>query len=89
MVLQCAPREIMKTLRVESVDQWSDWLDEHHASESEVWLVSTSGHGCRFNRLQDALDEALCFGGLIVSSNVWMTGGTRASLRPGEQTAMV
>ena len=53
----------MKTLRVETLDQWRDWLDEHHASESEVWLVfykqhtrvASIGYG-------DALDEALCFG---------------------------
>jgi uncharacterized protein YdeI (YjbR/CyaY-like superfamily) len=53
----------MKTLRVETLDEWRDWLDEHHASEPEVWLVyyrketgiASIVHG-------DALDEALCFG---------------------------
>ena len=52
-----------RTLHVETLDQWRAWLEDHHASESEVWLV--------FYRQQteipsidyaDALDEALCFG---------------------------
>ncbi|MGI8897907.1 MAG: YdeI/OmpD-associated family protein [Pyrinomonadaceae bacterium] len=53
----------MKTLRVRSVDQWRDWLDEHHASESEVWLVFYKRHtGVASIDYKDALDEALCFG---------------------------
>src|SRR6266516_400672 len=53
----------MKTLRVKSVDQWRDWLDEHHASESEVWLVFYKRHtGVASIDYKDALDEALCFG---------------------------
>jgi hypothetical protein len=34
----------MKTLRVQSVDRWRDWLDEHHARESEIWLVFYKHH---------------------------------------------
>ena len=53
----------MKTLRAQSVDQWRDWLDEHHASESEVWLVFYKRHtGVALIDYKDALDEALCFG---------------------------
>ena len=53
----------MKTLLAKTLDQWHDWLDEHHASESEVWLVFYK----RQTRVAsiayaDALDEALCFG---------------------------
>jgi len=53
----------VKTFSPKTVDQWRQWLAEHHDSESEVWLV--------FHRLhtrvasidyKDALDEALCFG---------------------------
>ena len=63
MVLWCGARETMKTLRVQSVDQWRDWLDEHHASESEVWLVFHKRHtGIGSIDYKDALDEALCFG---------------------------
>jgi len=61
----------MKTLLVRTLDQWRDWLTEHHASESEVWLTFHKRHsaGCEkgFTHQQsidynDALDEALCFG---------------------------
>jgi uncharacterized protein YdeI (YjbR/CyaY-like superfamily) len=53
----------MKTLRVETLDRWRDWLDEHHASESEVWLVFYKRQtGVASIEYKDALDEALCFG---------------------------
>jgi uncharacterized protein YdeI (YjbR/CyaY-like superfamily) len=53
----------MKTLRVETLDRWRDWLDEHHASESEVWLVFYKQQtGVATIEYEDALDEALCFG---------------------------
>src|SRR6185503_14875959 len=53
----------MKTLRVQSVDQWRDWLDARHASESEVWLVFYKQHtGVASIAYADAIDEALCFG---------------------------
>ncbi|HEY3040049.1 MAG TPA: YdeI/OmpD-associated family protein [Pyrinomonadaceae bacterium] len=53
----------MKTLLVRTVDQWRDWLDEHHASESEVWLIFHKQHtGVASIDYKDALDEALCFG---------------------------
>ena len=55
--------ETMKTLRVQSIHQWRHWLDEHHASESEVWLVFYKRHtGVVSIDYKDALDEALCFG---------------------------
>jgi uncharacterized protein YdeI (YjbR/CyaY-like superfamily) len=53
----------MKTLLVRTLDQWRDWLAEHHASESEVWLIFHKRHtGVASIDYQDALDEALCFG---------------------------
>src|SRR5882724_1889742 len=53
----------MKTLRMQTVDEWRDWLDAHHASESEVWLVFYKRHtGVASIDYKDALDEALCFG---------------------------
>ena len=59
----CGARETMKTLRMQTVDEWRDWLDAHHASESEVWLVFYKRHtGVASIHYKDALDEALCFG---------------------------
>jgi uncharacterized protein YdeI (YjbR/CyaY-like superfamily) len=53
----------MKTLLVRTVDQWRDWLAEHHDSESDVWLIFHKQHtGIASIDYQDALDEALCFG---------------------------
>ncbi len=53
----------MKTLRVRTLEQWRDWLSEHHASESEVWLILYKRHtGVASIDYEDARDEALCFG---------------------------
>jgi uncharacterized protein YdeI (YjbR/CyaY-like superfamily) len=53
----------MKTLLVETLDQWRHWLRAHHASESEVWLVFYKQHAEATSiDYEDALDEALCFG---------------------------
>ena len=34
----------MKTLEVQTLEEWRDWLDEHHDSEPEVWLVFYKKH---------------------------------------------
>jgi len=53
----------MKTLLVRTLDRWRDWLTEHHASESEVWLIFHKRHtGVESIDYKDARDEALCFG---------------------------
>ena len=53
----------MKTFVAQTADQWRKWLDEHHDSESEVWLVFYKQHtGVISIDYKDALDEALCFG---------------------------
>ena len=53
----------MKTLLVRTLDQWRDWLADHHASESEVWLIFHKRHtGVESIEYKDARDEALCFG---------------------------
>lgn len=53
----------MKTFSPKTVDEWREWLAEHHDSESEVWLVFHKRHtGVASIVHSDALDEALCFG---------------------------
>ena len=53
----------MKTLEVQTLEEWRDWLDEHHDSEPEVWLVFYKKHtDVRSIEYKDALDEALCVG---------------------------
>ncbi|MGE0451353.1 MAG: YdeI family protein [Vicinamibacterales bacterium] len=53
----------MKMLSVPTVAEWRDWLDAHHASEAEVWLIFHKRHtGVVSIDYKDALDEALCAG---------------------------
>lgn len=53
----------MKTLHVRTPGEWRDWLGEHHASVSEIWLIFHKRHtGAASIAYTDALDEALCFG---------------------------
>jgi uncharacterized protein YdeI (YjbR/CyaY-like superfamily) len=53
----------MKTLQVDTLDQWHEWLEAHHGSETCVWLVFYKKHtGIASVAHEDALDEALCFG---------------------------
>lgn len=53
----------MKTVLVRTLDAWRDWLDRHHASASEVWLIFHKKHtGVESIAYKDARDEALCFG---------------------------
>ena len=53
----------LKTLNVQTLEQWRSWLADHHDAESEVWLVFHKLHTGRPSiAYQDALDEALCFG---------------------------
>jgi uncharacterized protein YdeI (YjbR/CyaY-like superfamily) len=53
----------MKTLRVQTVDEWREWLEKHHAAEPEIWLVFYKRHtGVSSIAYKDALDEALCVG---------------------------
>ena len=48
---------------VQTIEQWRDWLDNHHASEPEVWLIFHKRHtGIASVAYKDALDEALCVG---------------------------
>jgi uncharacterized protein YdeI (YjbR/CyaY-like superfamily) len=53
----------VKTYDARSIARWHTWLEEHHDTESEVWLIFYKLHtGVKSISYQDALDEALCFG---------------------------
>ncbi len=69
--------EISKTLGVKDREEWRAWLEEHHASEAEVWLVYyKKGSGKGRIPYNDAVEEALCFG-WIDSTNKDMGDGER------------
>jgi uncharacterized protein YdeI (YjbR/CyaY-like superfamily) len=53
----------LKTLDVRSRAQWRAWLEKHHRSESEIWLVFYKLHtGRKSPPYEDTVEEALCFG---------------------------
>lgn len=53
----------MKKLHVTTRSEWRAWLERHHDSEPEVWLVYYRKHtGKPRISYNDAVLEALCFG---------------------------
>jgi uncharacterized protein YdeI (YjbR/CyaY-like superfamily) len=53
----------IRTLEMPTRQQWRNWLQDHHDSESEIWLVFFKRHtGLEGISYDDAVDEALCFG---------------------------
>ena len=53
----------METLDVATGADWRSWLDKHHLTKSEVWLVfHRQGSGVPSISYGDALDEALAYG---------------------------
>lgn len=52
-----------KSLYVQDRAAWRAWLEEHHATEREVWLVYYKKHTNRPRvPYEEAVEEALCFG---------------------------
>jgi uncharacterized protein YdeI (YjbR/CyaY-like superfamily) len=46
-----------------SPEEWRAWLEEHHATETEVWMGLWKKHTGRPTvAWSDAVDQALCFG---------------------------
>ena len=57
------PMKMSQTFTAPDRQSWHDWLSEHGASESEVWLVYYKAAAGRPTiSYQDSLEEALCFG---------------------------
>jgi uncharacterized protein YdeI (YjbR/CyaY-like superfamily) len=53
----------MPMLDVRTRAGWRKWLEEHHATVSEIWLVFHKVHtGVDCLGYDDAVEEALCFG---------------------------
>jgi len=54
---------IGKTLFARDRSAWRTWLEQHHASAREIWLVLCKQHvAMRCIDLDAAVEEALCFG---------------------------
>jgi len=55
--------EITKTASATNRSEWRAWLEQHHATETEVWLVYyKKGSGKASVTYLESLEEALCFG---------------------------
>jgi len=55
--------KITQTLTASDRASWREWLAEHGASKSEIWLVYyKAGTGKATISYEDSLEEALCFG---------------------------
>jgi uncharacterized protein YdeI (YjbR/CyaY-like superfamily) len=55
--------KITNALHVRTRDQWRRWLQKHHTSQAEIWLVfdrKCTGRACI--EYDAAVEEALCFG---------------------------
>jgi uncharacterized protein YdeI (YjbR/CyaY-like superfamily) len=57
------PAKPTKTLDVRTRAQWHAWLEKHHESATEIWLVFHKQHTRRASiAYEAAVEEALCFG---------------------------
>jgi uncharacterized protein YdeI (YjbR/CyaY-like superfamily) len=57
------PMKNLKTLAVQSRREWRNWLQEHHGSESMIWLVFPKPQAAKKSiSYEGAVEEALCFG---------------------------
>jgi uncharacterized protein YdeI (YjbR/CyaY-like superfamily) len=58
-----ATRKPIKTVEVRSRAHWHAWLQKHHASVAEIWLVFHKQHtGTKCVDREASIEEALCFG---------------------------
>lgn len=61
---------VEQVLECASVEEWEAWLEEHHATESVVWLrLAKKGSGVVTVTRAEALEVALCYG--------WIDGQSR------------
>lgn len=57
------PSNSIEYLEVQNRQGWRQWLNEHHDSMSEIWLVFYKRHtDVTSVNYDDAVEEALCFG---------------------------
>ncbi|UCG44772.1 MAG: YdeI/OmpD-associated family protein [Candidatus Bathyarchaeota archaeon] len=55
--------KVIEKLYVTNRDDWRVWLEQHHATKKEVWLICYKKHTGKPSIPYDvAVEEALCFG---------------------------
>ena len=61
----------LNLLYVSTREEWRAWLEQHHATATEVWLVFYKKHtGKPRVPYDDAVEEALCFGWIDSTVNL-------------------
>jgi uncharacterized protein YdeI (YjbR/CyaY-like superfamily) len=59
-----------RRFRAKSRAEWRSWLERHHATEPEIWLVYAKKHsGKPTVRYAEAVEEAICFGWIDTTVN--------------------
>jgi uncharacterized protein YdeI (YjbR/CyaY-like superfamily) len=67
-------------LRFATAEEWRAWLEANHASEEDAWLSISKKHaGTPSVTLQEAMQEAICFG--WIDSSLQPIDGERYALR--------
>lgn len=54
--------EIRETFNAETRAEWRTWLETHHFSTAEIWLVLKKSPNSTELTYLDAVEEAICFG---------------------------
>lgn len=67
-------------LHFATAEKWRAWLERNHGTEEDVWLMISKKHSeTRSVTLQEAMQEAICFG--WIDSSLQPIDGERYALR--------
>jgi uncharacterized protein YdeI (YjbR/CyaY-like superfamily) len=54
--------ESTRTYKPTDRDEWRSWLEQHHATVNEIWLILDAAPEHSVISYLDAVEEAICFG---------------------------
>jgi uncharacterized protein YdeI (YjbR/CyaY-like superfamily) len=54
--------EITVTYKPDNRDAWRSWLEQHHTTKNEIWLLFEDAPECPNISYLDTVEEAICFG---------------------------
>ena len=67
-------------LHFATAEKWRRWLERHHATDDDVWLLISKKHAeTQSVTLHQAMQEAICFG--WIDSSMQPIDGERYALR--------
>jgi uncharacterized protein YdeI (YjbR/CyaY-like superfamily) len=67
-------------LHFATAEEWRRWLERHHATDDDVWLLISKKHAETLSvTLPQAMQEAICFG--WIDSSMQPIDGERYALR--------